>query len=84
MQSEAVTVEYIVIGLQRLVRALGYAVLGFILSHINQFGTPFSWYIPVALAILGVSSASERIAQFGIAVLLFMALVPLEALKGAI
>lgn len=64
----------------RLIRAIGYAIVGWLLLRSNLFGTPFSWSIPLALGLLGLASSSAKIAQLGLFLLLVMAIVPLASI----
>lgn len=61
----------------RVLRGATYAAVAYILLQLNTYGVGQSFYLPLAIGLLGAGSSSAKIAQLSIAVLLFMAVVPL-------
>jgi hypothetical protein len=79
MDHEDAAIDALLKYASRLTRAIGYAVVAWLLLRNNLFGTPFTWSIPLALGVLGIASSSARIAQLGLLLLLVMALIPLQS-----
>lgn len=67
----------------RIVRGIAYFVIAFLLIRINSYGLPNATYLAIAIGLLGSGSSSARIAQLSIAILLFMAVLPLNMI-GAV
>ncbi len=68
----------------RVTRAVGYMLAAWLLLGQNKFGVDANWALVSVFGLLGISSSSARIAQAGIAALLFMAIIPLDAIKALI
>jgi hypothetical protein len=69
--------------LGRVVRGASYFVIALLLIRVNSYGLPQANYLAIAIGLLGAGSSSARVAQLSIAILLFMAVLPLGAV-GAI
>jgi hypothetical protein len=66
----------------RLLRGFSYFVIADILISLNTYGVPNSNYLAIAIGLLGVGTTSARVAQFSIAALLVMAILPLNMIHG--
>jgi len=67
----------------RAFRGVGYAVLTYVLVSLNTYGLSSAFWLAVAVGLLGIGSASARMGQIAIAVLLAMAIIPLETVALA-
>lgn len=67
---------------KRGTRAFAYMLVSAVLLVINPFGVELSWGIVAVFGMLGFSSSSARIAQFGLFVLFVMALFPPDVIKA--
>ncbi|WP_065091649.1 hypothetical protein [Rhizobium leucaenae] len=68
-------------------RGASYFLIAYMLLSINSYGISWPGYLALSIGLLGAGSSSARVAQIAIAVLLFMAVLPIgviEALKSAI
>jgi len=79
MDQETAAIDALIKYASRFLRALGYALVAVLLLRSNQFGTPFTWSVPIAFGLLGTASQSAKIAQLGLVLLLIMAIVPLHS-----
>ncbi|PZM11162.1 hypothetical protein [Rhizobium tubonense] len=67
----------------RIVRGISYFVIALLLIRINSYGLPNATYLAIAIGLLGSGSSSARVAQLSIAILLLMAVLPLNMI-GAV
>jgi len=61
----------------RVLRGIAYFAVALMLLRSNSYGLFNQTSVAIAIGILGVGSASARLAQTAIAVLLFMAILPI-------
>ncbi|NKM54599.1 hypothetical protein GFL21_08700 [Rhizobium anhuiense] len=61
----------------RSFRSVAYFLISLCLLLANTYGLP-KWYVSSAIGLLGLTSASARIGQVAIAVLMIMALIPVS------
>lgn len=70
--------------LPRLIRGVAYALVATLLLWTNDYGINQPRMVACAIGTLGLFTSSARIGQFGLLVLMFMAVVPKEFLLSLI
>ena len=71
----------------RIMRGVSYFLIAYVLVSINSYGLAWPVCLATVIGILGAGTASARITHVAIAVLLFMAVIPvgaIHALKDAV
>ena len=70
----------------RIIRGTSYFLIAYLLISINSYGLAWPVCLAAVIGFLGAGTASARIAQVAIAVLLLMAVIPvgvIHALRNA-
>jgi hypothetical protein len=66
----------------RIIRGFSYFLIAYLLTSINSYGLAWPACLAIVIGILGAGTASARIAHVAIAVLLFMAVIPVGAIEA--
>ncbi|MCS3744332.1 hypothetical protein [Rhizobium sp. BK661] len=69
------TWNYLVVTVPRVLRACGYALVATLLMSTISYEITGEWTLITVIGILGLFTSSARIGQFGILILLAMALI---------
>lgn len=75
-------VEYISRNISRVLRAVGYTVVAWILVLSVDYSLKNEIAVVMSIGLLGLFTSSAKIGQLGLALLLVMALISPEILNG--
>jgi len=62
----------------KLLRVAGFALIAALLTLSNGYPVSFPWIVVIAIGVCGFLSSTVKVGQFGLFLLLVLALVPQE------